>query len=127
MKRKARNVSVSQDRTAMLLFIVFLLAVIFFLDAASSSEQAASSEEIVGKLVVSGNEQSSIAFVVRDRVDTAKLMEFANKDYNQLKEELGVSDDFTVYFEDEQGNLVPVGDKYCIGSSRASVSGFACG
>jgi hypothetical protein len=126
MKQKARKVSAGQDKMFLLLFMVFLLGVIFFIDASRTSEQPAASVDIVSKLVASGNEQSNTAFVVMDKIDVIRLTEFASKDYIRLKEELGLSEDFTIYFEDEQGNLVPVGDKYCIGSSRASVSGFTC-
>lgn len=126
MKQKAKKVTVSKDKLAMFLFILFLLVVIFFFDAANNTYQKVTSEKMMSKLVITGNEDNGVAFVVEDKVDAARLMEFANKDYEQLKKELGINGDFTVYFEDEQGNLVPIGNKYCIGSDRASVSGFTC-
>jgi hypothetical protein len=124
---KAKQHMGNPDRMAMFVFMVFLVAVIFLLDAANDQEQPASSEELIQKLVLNGNEQKSLAFVVKDKVDSSKLADFASKDYAALKEELGVEYDFTLYFEDEQGNLVPIGDRYCIGSNRAEVSGFSCG
>jgi hypothetical protein len=37
-----------------------------------------------------------------------------------------VKSDFVIYFEDENGNLLLLAGKPCIGSSYASVNGYKC-
>ena len=46
-------------------------------------------------------------------------------DDQQLKEELGISNDFAITFEKE-GKLVKIGNKNCIGSTNIIVNGQIC-
>ena len=52
--------------------------------------------------------------------------------YRDLKGKLGIKNDFCIYFEDEDGNLVNISDLVGIqvagiGSPNATVSGMMCG
>ncbi|MBN2454175.1 hypothetical protein JXB11_01380 [Candidatus Woesearchaeota archaeon] len=124
--KKAR-IKGHDDSLALLLFMLFLVSVLFILDAADNSEEVITSDQILKKLVVNDASEGSIAFVIRDRVDPQRLADFASKDYDQMKEELGVDYDFVVYFEDQSGNVVPFAGKYCVGSPKSSVGGISCG
>ena len=50
------------------------------------------------------------AIVKDNRVEQSKIQEFAidPEQYEALKQQLGVQGDFCIYFEDNEGNLVPV-------------------
>ncbi|MBD3312997.1 hypothetical protein GF345_00985 [Candidatus Woesearchaeota archaeon] len=50
------------------------------------------------------------AIVKDNRVEQSKIEEFAidSDQYEALKQQLGVQGDFCIYFEDNEGNLVPV-------------------
>ena len=63
-------------------------------------------------------------------VDESVMAKLSVKDYLLLKKTFGVSSDFVFYFEDSEGNVVPLSsqfDKYCTGHSGVSVGGSGCG
>ena len=107
------------DRVVMILMLAFLIAIIFILDAINKGNVE---EKIIGVIVA---DRSSDDILV---VDTQKVQEFVEKDYYEIKEELGIDRDFSVYFEDEYGNIVPIAETYCIGSPKGRVAeGIQCG
>jgi len=49
-------------------------------------------------------------------------------EYDDVKESLGIKNDFCLYFEDEQGNIVQVDHiSRGIGYNKIHVSGMPCG
>jgi hypothetical protein len=127
MKRRSKKRSVYDEQIIMFLFLAFLVAVLFIIDAIYTSEETVMTEQVLKKLIINDPSEEGIGFIVKERVDEEKLLTFANMDYEEIKDELGVDYDFTVYFEDEKGNLVTIGDKYCIGSPKAKIAGVSCG
>lgn len=136
------------DQKAVLVFLVFLVFVLFILDAMSDQQAlfsgksgagAAAGKDQVGKinsdaankliskLTVNSREDDGIAFIVKDTVDPQMLESFANMDYEQVKKHLGISGDFVIHFEDEQGMVIPIGQKLCLGSKAATINGVPCG
>ena len=56
-----------------------------------------------------------------------KLLELSEMDYSELKQQLGLSSDFYIHLEDENGNPIPISNNtYCIGSPRGQVNGVNC-
>ncbi|MBI2580736.1 hypothetical protein HYV85_02910 [Candidatus Woesearchaeota archaeon] len=128
------------DRTAVFGFLAFLVVVLFLFDAVAD-QQARSKDgtakkvltkdmverEILSKLIIDSKEQDGTGFIVKDNVDPELLEHFANKKYEQLKAELGINSDFVIHFEDMNGNIIPIGDRMCLGSKGASINGIPCG
>lgn len=128
------------DKAAVLLFIAALIIVIFLLDALAdqrfqlgakkSAAKALSKENVeelvLSKFVIGSKEQDGMGFIVKDTVDPELLEHLATKEYSQVKKELGLDADFAIHFEDENGNLVPMGERACIGSREASIQGIPC-
>jgi len=105
---------------------VFMLAIIFLVYLLSQSDDTGSLEDLVavgesisGQLVSSSD--GRLALVVRNQLQKEKLQILASMDYNELRNLLGISEDFCLHFEDEQGNLIDIDDsptstQYSIGS-----------
>ena len=131
------------DRTAVFMFLVLLVIILFTFDAMSdqgalnsgvqkSPKQPAVSGDVasllMSELVVDSSRQGNdVGFIVKGSVDPQLLQYFASMDYEQIKSQLGVQNDFVIHFEDENGQLIPIGDKWCIGSKNANVNGIPCG
>lgn len=127
------------DKTAVFAFLVFLVVVFFIFDAIAD-EQARSKEatakkaltedvverEILSKLIIDSKEQDGTGFIVKNNVDPELLEHFASRDYEQLKAEFGIDADFAIHFEDMDGNIVPIGNRMCLGSNGASINGVPC-
>ena len=58
------------------------------------------------------------SFVVGDEIDEQALNSFMNKDYSELKKELGITKDFIVHFEDENENPIQINGMYSFGYEK---------
>ncbi|MCP3684138.1 MAG: hypothetical protein GY861_15765 [bacterium] len=112
------------------ILIVGLLVVLYFVDYFSDdNSQIISSEKdrLIGEIIAANNADDELAFIIHDQVDPQKLSAFANMNYDELKDELGMEKDFAIFFTDSEGAVIPIGEKICIGSPRAKVGGINCG
>ena len=111
---------VKEERFFMVLFVAII---VFSLSAVNSLEEQKESKKIIQKFVLSeGN--SDVAFIVRDRI---RLERVSQMSYEELKQELGIKKEFYMFFEDQNGNMGPIGNRTCIGSPMVEISGQRCG
>ncbi|MBI2142495.1 hypothetical protein HYU15_03345, partial [Candidatus Woesearchaeota archaeon] len=72
----------------------------------------------------------TLVFVEGNKVDARKLEELSRLSYEDLKRQLGISNDFCIHFEDEKGNIILINSTSQtagIGSSKAGVGNLTCG
>lgn len=123
--------------------LIFLLVIGLFYSLLSrnvnddTTQLKVESETIANKL----SDDTENSLIKNGEVDSEKLKELKTKtlspgDIEDLKAELGISNDFCVFFEDNEGNIVPIvvddgsDDQevyYSIGSKDINVSGCECG
>jgi len=81
-------------------------------------------ENILNKLTADGE----YSFAQDDVIHEERLEKILNMAYSEFKNNLNVKNDFCIYFEDEDGNLVEVKDGVkSIGSSAIEINGEPCG
>ena len=115
------------DRLVLVAFVSFLLMVLFLFDAMNNGEIVSQTDYVLKKLIIADARDDGFAFVVKDTVDDEKFITAAHMDYDDLKTALDITGEFSVFFEDEAGNVVPIQDVYCIGSPRTKIAGIPCG
>ncbi|MCX8147602.1 MAG: hypothetical protein N3D84_03995 [Candidatus Woesearchaeota archaeon] len=128
----------------MAVFVFLLILVLFFGIISSLSEprkgKLSKDAELLTK-ALTGRSDTSI--VEENKLQEKKVSELVNNPikYDELKKELGIKGDFCIYFEDSNGNLVPVivddggtpndptDDKYVngVGSGDATINDVRCG
>ena len=124
------------------LLAVFVFLTIFILFLGITGTMAARQEdrklkeqsEFISSLVSS---EKDFAFVRDNKIDMENLLKLLDLQKQEdgvqkLKEKLTVRNDFCIYFEDAEGNLVPIttasGEMYNgIGSPQALVNDVKCG
>lgn len=140
------NLKLIDDRTAVFAFLAFLVVILFMFDAFADQQSLFGSrttktsaqngtvvltqelaDQVVSKLTVDSREDDGVAFIVKDTVDPQLLAYFANMDYETVKAHLGLQSDFVIHFEDDNGDVIPMGDRLCIGSKSATLNGVPCG
>lgn len=131
------------DKAAVFAFIVFLVIVIFLFDALAdqkaffhgtkatkATKKALTKEmaesQVLSKLIIASKAQDGTGFIVKDTLDPELLEHFSSKGYEQIKKELKIDADFAIHFEDENGNILQIGDKMCIGSENVNIQGTPC-
>ncbi len=103
---------------AVLVFVLAIFVFVYFLLFSSNTnviEQLQSESELLSLRLSSNtpNSSDSFAFIINNRVDKERVVELAGRastssDYENLRAELGIRNDFCIYFEDKDGNLVSV-------------------
>src|SRR3989338_1695238 len=64
---------------------------------------------------------STFSFIKGNRIDVEKLLDFSGKSYKELRDELGVTNDFCIYFVDDKGFIIPINNKAGIGSDKVTL------
>lgn len=128
MKKKAQTWS-TDALVGMTLFIIAALLLYYLMGPVKRGAQedslARDSKLLPGLL--SSEQNTTQVFITGSKVDEGRLTQASNIRYEDLKDLFGVSSDFCIYFEDDEGNIVPVGnDKVGLGSPAANISGKTC-
>jgi len=79
-----------------------------------------SENDIISNALVASRENVSI--VSEAEINEQALIALNAKDYRRIKEDLGISSDFCIYFEDAGGNLVEVAGITAIGDPSINIS-----
>ncbi len=109
-----------------ILFITVFITIFAIINADEGkkySQVRGESELILNKIK---SEDSPLQVVQDKEVNESKLSEIASIPYEQLKSEAGAKNDFCIYLEDENGNIILVNGSRGIGSSSINVSGAPC-
>ena len=109
--------------------VIFILTAITFFAFSNSDESrklGVVQTESEYLLQSAKTENSPLQIVDNQEVDTQKLSQLASADYDELKKQAGIQNDFCIFFEDENGNVIPINNQNGIGSSKITISGSPC-
>ncbi|HLP79073.1 MAG TPA: hypothetical protein VK158_00400 [Acidobacteriota bacterium] len=126
MQKRAQNWSV-EIIVSLSVFIVMFIAVFAIVQVREPTplSKVQSESEIFLERFYSSEPSSPRAyeFIYRNVVDTDKLVELSELDYESLKAQLGIKSDFCIILLDENGNVIPINGKYGVGSENIYVDG----
>jgi biopolymer transport protein ExbD len=77
-----------------------------------------------GALKLELEKNNEFGFLVDDEVNDAKLQAFidnATANYSALKKKMGVKGEFCLFYEDSEGNVVPIGSNNLVGVGNSSI------
>ena len=111
--------------TAIVFTVIVLLIILF--DMISDWKEQSDRMIVAEKIILDSPAANPTGFVIQDQVDTVRLQRFAELSYADLKQELGIESDFAVTLRDQDGSVIPVEGKVCIGSSKAKIGDIPCG
>jgi len=130
MKTRKKGQTWSTDAIIAVSLFIGVLIVFFYIAGFLSQGQkydelTAEGEKIPQSLTFAEN-VSGLAFIEGTKVDRQKLDALAAQDYAEIKKKLGVTNDFCLHFEDEDGNLVRIDGKVGLGSDKVLLNGTPC-
>ena len=132
MKRKAQQFSFDL-MTALIVFAVVIAVIVGAVvlpGMLSSGEKVqsikAESSTLASRFVATkaSEEADPFSFIVNNKIDPVKLNAIITKDYEQVKRELGIRNDFVIYFMEEDGSLAELKAAtgvYCYGGPGVTV------
>lgn len=103
------------------IMLVMIVAVIAMLVSISNkvNEPARVEAEKIAEMIL---DDHSISFASNGVIDENKLKEIQNMDYNDFKKALKAKNDFCIYIEDENGNII-----LAKGPSKLNGKSISCG
>ncbi len=77
--------------------------------------------------------ESEVSVIEDNQIKEEKIHELMEKDYDEIKSELGIRNEFCIFIEDENGKVIPVQNEegeiyYGVGSGNVEIGeGMVCG
>ena len=97
---------------AVIVFIAVVASFYAFLSSSGREDQAVvlqdTAKTIGRQLNCDVATESGTCFVSKGRINEQELDTLSGLDYDALKDQLGIEDDFCIYIKDIDGNLVPI-------------------
>lgn len=136
--RKKRGQTWSIDLVLGVVIFILVVAVFYTLIIREPEPRASSLQEkaefISNRLDADVGTEVSYAIVKDKDIDASGVQQLIQEgaDYQELKEKLGLDEDFCIYLEDENGNVVPMEDSSGnlvngVGSPDITIGGLPCG
>jgi len=72
------------------------------------------------------SEDSNIGILDGTEIDETKLQQLLGEDYAIIKEKMRVKNDFCIFLEDEDGDIIYINKEPGIGSGKIKISGEGC-
>ena len=73
------------------------------------------------------SEDSNVGILVGTEIDETKLQQLLGEDYDTIKEKMRVKNDFCIFLEDENGDIIYLSpDQPGVGSPKIKISGDPC-
>ena len=108
----------------LVLIVCFIIVIVGIVSQKSDGGLQKEAEIILNELT-NGDEHN---FAVNKLVQDEVLTKISGMSYTELKDSLNIENDFCIYFEDENGNLVEVKDGLrSVGSDAIELNGRPCG
>ena len=108
--------------------IILFFGVMIITSKGTNISELNSDGEHILKTLESDNQELGI--IEKDKINEQRLNQLVQKDYEEIKTQVGVKNDFCIFIEDENGNVIPikVGDDkyYGIGTDDVKVGGRGC-
>jgi len=105
--------------------VVIFFYVLSFSGDSKAVQELSDESESIPESVIAQDERSvsSTTFVIGNKVDEERLISVSGKSYEDIKSQIGVFSDFCIHFEDDDGNLINIGDdplnpRYSIGDPK---------
>ncbi len=125
MSKKSQGWSIDISLAVIIFIAAFFITFSFFYNN-SKSDISSLNKEAESISLEASKENSSIGLLVEDALNDSKVLEIASQDYEALRDELRISSDFCIYFEDQDGNIIKFDNITGIGSPEINVSGQEC-
>jgi len=129
---KIRAQAWSMDIT---LAVIIFIASFFVIYAIATNRTSTSTEELTQEAEriskEAASENSSLSIVESNQLDQIKVEDLIGQDYEEIKKKLRIENEFCIYIEDKDGNLIYLNQSETenitgIGSPDITIGGNPC-
>ena len=124
-KKEAKKREWLNFNKAIVLLLILALFVILKTAFTPQKAELRGEAEIVLSTLTDGN--TKVSLTDSDELIEEKIKNLDQMDYDEIKNIIGVKNDFCIFFEDSSGNLVKIdGINPYIGSNKIYINGYPC-
>ena len=124
-KKEAKKREWLDFNKAIVLLLILALFVILKTTFTPQKTELMGEAEIVLATLTGGN--TKVSLIESDELIEEKIKNLDQMDYDEIKNIIGVQNDFCIFFEDSSGNLVKIdGINPYIGSNKIYINGYPC-
>ncbi len=106
-----RAQTLSMDLMVGIMIFVGMLIVFFGIMMFVAKPPDVSDLNSEGEHIVKTLDSVEMGVIKENQIDDKELQELVSKDYDELKNELGIRNEFCIFLEDEEGNVIPIETK----------------
>ncbi len=120
----------SMDLIGAIMLFILIIGSVAFISISMSHKESVDELKSKAQVIYKGiSSDGDVKFIDGSQVDVPALCSTIQKSYEDIKKEIGISEDFCIYFVDENGNLIYLDNNSeipGIGSPRFKINGKAC-
>ena len=125
VEKKREKLELFNFNKAVVLLLILSLIVISITVFTSQKNELSGEAEIVLSTLTDGN--TKVSLTESDELIEEKIKNLDQMGYGEIKNIIGVKNDFCIFFEDSSGNLVKIdGINPYIGSNKIYINGDSC-
>jgi len=106
--------------TIFTLVFIGLFLTIGIASKGSKSGTLISENEMISNALLA--DTNNISIISGNKLDKAAILNFSQKDYEEIKAELGITSDFCIYFEETDGDITDIEGIYAIGDPLVNIT-----
>jgi len=127
--KKKNTQAISLDLILAVFLFMIIITGVFYIVSNMQKGQGSVTVKIESEYLPKMLEENVTANSILEgnKIQAYKLYNLTGKNYTELKTELGMKNDFCIYFVDEEGYLVKINNKTGIGSRRFLINNTPCG
>ena len=127
--KKKNTQAISLDLILAVFLFMIIITGVFYIVTNMQKNQGSVTVKIESEYLPNMLEENVTAnsILVGNKIQAYKLYNLTGKNYTDLKNELGMKNDFCIYFVDEEGYLVKINNKTGLGSPRFKINNTPCG
>lgn len=116
---------------AVVIFIIAFFVLYNIVSARTTSRIANLQQEAERVSKEATSENSSLSVLNGEVLNETRVLTLSKQDYDELKKKIRIQNEFCIYFEDKEGNIINFTNEsnytIGIGSPEINISGVACG
>lgn len=131
MIKRGKGQSWSFDLVLAFVVFILIIGILYALLSHKKTDRVAELELEAASLTSNLDAQTAInpqlALIDKGTIDPVRLDALASKDYESLKQDLGLRGDFCIYLVDYNGNILPINGTVGYGNGNLTINSISCG
>ena len=106
--------------TLFTLIFIGLFLTIGIVSKGSKSAELVNENELISEALLA--DTKNISIISENKLNKEAVLNFSQRDYEEIKSELGITSDFCIFFEEADGDITDIDGVYTIGDPSVNIT-----